>query len=137
MKPQKQTRSGPDGDCIRAVIASLLELPIDQVPDWVKQAEHLMMPEGFEWDYMQRWLDETYGLFLLEIQLVSNLPWNPIPKPAFCIFFGKTKAGVKHAVVGACDQQSFMLLFNPDPSAELDGVDSIAFLVPRDPKLRI
>lgn len=92
-----------------------------------------MLPDGQAWAAMQDWLIANHGMFLLEIHLNARQQWNPVPQIAFCIFMGKTASGVKHAVVGACNGQNFAVVHNPDPDAELDGIESIAFLAPRDP----
>lgn len=133
MTPKLQTRKEPNGDCLRAAIATLLDLPIEQVPDWIKRAFHLMMNEQYATDAMHDWLNDNYNLQLIEIELPANMPWYIVPHGVYCILFGETKNGFKHATVGICHLYEFLMIHNPWPEAEILSVSSVGFLVPRDP----
>lgn len=132
MKPQEQTRKEKNGDCLRACVATLLEVSIDKVPDFalVQDLPGVDFP-GF-WIELQGWLKER-GLWFLEMQLPPNMPWMPLPFEGLCIIFGETKNGIKHAVVGKVIGADFEPVFNPWPEAELDGVGALGFIIPRDP----
>ena len=39
MKPVKQTRTGSNGNCFQACVASVLELPLEAVPDFCNGAD--------------------------------------------------------------------------------------------------
>lgn len=135
MKPQTQLRKEPQGDCLRACIASLLEISIEKVPDFTTAPEIEGSPFPAFWIALQSWLGDK-GLFFLEVQLPANFPWMPMVLPAFCIFFGETSKGVKHAIVGRVEEDQFIPVFNPWPEAELTGgVAALGFIVPRDPHL--
>lgn len=60
MKPVKQTRFGKDGNCFNACIATLLEVPLEQVDviwneeNWLKQLDEILHPLGYcfvEWSF--------------------------------------------------------------------------------------
>ena len=141
MKPVKQIA---DNDCIRACVASLLEFPIEQVPDFM--AEHPQnLPEGYEnattyplwWISLQKFLKQL-NLFYLEIELGENRGWNSLPFNAFCILLGTTDKGVKHSIIGQVVDDKFLPVFNPHPTlGRLTAVEGVAFLVPLDPVLNI
>lgn len=99
---------GQFGDCQRAVIASLLDLPIEQVPHFLQEAEGESDPY---WTGMQTFL-RKFGFAFLE----NNRAWS---------FFGDEGDiyhqisgpsprgnGLYHAVVG-CNGQ---IVFDPHPS---------------------
>lgn len=72
------------GDCASAVIASLLDLPLSEVPFFV-EANH-----GWWW-WLEEWLDKR-GLELEHVER-ENLPAGPV----YCE--GKSPRGFMHAVV--------------------------------------
>lgn len=130
MKPQTQLT---DNDCLRACIASLVHYNIAKVPNFVEAPEIEGQPYPSWWIALQSWLNEM-GMFFLEIRLPENFPWQPIPLPALCIFFGTTTRGIKHAIIGRVENDQFLPVFNPHRSAgELETIEGIGFLVPRDP----
>lgn len=130
MKPQ--TQISPNG-CLQACIATLINYDIHRVPNFVEAGEELI--DGFPawWQALQSWLNDR-GLFFLEIKLVANFPWQPLPIPALAIFFGITAKGIKHAIVGRLSDDKFIPVFNPHPSGGgLTSIEGLGFLVPRDP----
>lgn len=137
MKPQQQKRKEPNGDCLRACVASLLEVPIIKVPDFVTAVDDGDPDYPAWWKALQGWLADM-GLWFLEVQLPPNMPWMPLPLPSLCILFGETAAGVKHAIVGRCEGADYFAVFNPWPEAEFaNGVGALGFILPRDPSLTI
>jgi len=74
MKPvyQKVIEQGK-GDCWRACIASILELDIDEVPNFVGDSDHT---KGITADTLCRdWLKER-GLYIVELLLWNDKPWD-------------------------------------------------------------
>jgi hypothetical protein len=73
MKPvyQKITEIGK-GDCWRACIASILELDIDSVPNFVGEMNPLVGPTHY--DTCKEWL-RSRGLFMLDISLNNDMEW--------------------------------------------------------------
>ena len=115
MKPIMQTRFGlpgedgrmaePPGNCWAACVASILELPLDAVPDEAEFWRPGMTPRQ-SWtlymDHVHRWLHER-GLVLIETR-VSELFYEG-PSDLFtpyCILSGPSprNPAVSHAVVG-------------------------------------
>lgn len=131
-----QTQLTPNA-CLQACIATLLEIPIGKVPNFADAPEVEGSPFPGFWLSLQTWLSQK-GLFLLEMQLPPNMPFMPLPHPVLCIFFGETKRGVKHAIVGRIEGDQFIQVHNPLPEAEFaGGVGGLGFIVPRDPHLVI
>ena len=61
MKPVDQTLFGPDdGNCLQAAIASVLELELEQVPDFANEYDE---PEWH--DRLNEWLVRWYGMWLV------------------------------------------------------------------------
>lgn len=96
MIPVTQTREGSSGDCIAACIASILNLPLDQIPDVNGQ---VFKSIGGPW-----WvrLDDAlhslgYGILVMNVKSLHTI--CPCPG-SVCILLGKSIRGVGHAVVG-------------------------------------
>ncbi len=71
MKPVFQTRFSPNGNCFQAALASVLELPIEQVPDFCNQ---------YKWDWgqqTQKWLVEKFGCYLISVPVETLGAWKP------------------------------------------------------------
>jgi hypothetical protein len=116
MTPVKQEfihdpSNGVYGDCQRAVIASLLDLPLSEVPHFLSLAKNNT---------------ELYWYMIQEFLRDKGYAWLVIPAKAGAAFFGATDnkiyyelsgpsprgSGVTHAVVG-CDGE---IVFDPHPS---------------------
>lgn len=133
MKPQQQLIKTANGDCLRACVASLLEVNINKVPNFVEAPDVPGSEFPGWWLGLQSWLADK-GFWFLEMQLPPGMPLMPIPLPALCIFFGETTTGVKHAIVGRLENDQLYPVFNPWPEAEFSGgVGALGFLLPRDP----
>ncbi len=132
MKPVMQTTLGEDkGNCMSACIASMLEMPIREVPTFLDK-------ETWVRD-LNDWLHQ-YGLFYLEIK------WNPFPiqlsAPVLCIASGKSPRGnFLHCVIGKIKPVSLYkadmeLIHDPHPNREwLIDVQDVGFLIPFDPSV--
>jgi len=93
MKPVMQTRYGDAGNCLTACIASLLELPIEAVPDFIEHdaghGEYLEVFNGF----LSQFGLQALTLFLEHL----DVQWKP---SGYHLIYGYTAEGTKHAVVG-------------------------------------
>jgi len=106
-----QTRLGaPDGNCLEAAIATLLQIPIDAVPDLRAVNGHL--PEAARWELarrrrpvLQRWL-ASHGL-----RLVGGSGFPPPEHAGWYIASGPGPRGLRHAVVYSQGQ----LAWDPHP----------------------
>lgn len=138
MRPAYQTKNHPNGDCLRACLASLLELRAEDVPDFsvLPDEPSSERPHYTEWySAMQEWLIKL-GLQFIEIQLRERA-WVPIPNGILCIFLGELPDHSMHAIVGRCHDDRMEPVFNPSGGEELpfDHVDAVCLLVPIDPML--
>lgn len=132
LKPVDQTRFVPDkGNCFAACVASLLELNIDDVPnfvflepDWIKATQEWLAGRGLG----------MLALFTHEAGYFGNL--YPLPAGLLCIIGGKSPRGdFGHAVVARAHAWKFDVIHDPHPSrAGLAGEpERVYFLIPLDP----
>lgn len=141
MKPVYQNLIHPgEGNCFSACLASLLEIPLELVPNFRKEnpIPNDMMKAAREW------LAENFGLSIVTIQMEKELktgedlrligatPGTPV------LAGGKSPnfEGVQHCVVGEIDKHgmNFVMTHDPNPSGKgLDGRPMhLYFLVPLD-----
>ena len=102
MKPVQQTITGEGGDCLRACVASLLELPIEEVPNfcedrdwcvWLPKLQICLQARGLKMEvYTTSWCEEP------------AMAWGYSPR------------GLPHSVI----YQSGRLAHDPHPSG--DGI---------------
>jgi len=108
-----QTKFGKGGDCFSACIASILELPLSDVPVFC--------------DY-PNWREQTniflaeFGLAYVDIHLPGDLRDNLVEYWGYHIIAGKSSRGLRHAVVG----YKGTMIHDPHPSGdglmpEVDG----------------
>lgn len=104
--------NGLIGDCQRAVIASLLDLDISEVPHFLKIAMERDGTHGGYWDDLQLWLGAR-GFAWLEVASGSAL-WGTREFGVYHEIAGPSPRGngTWHAVVG-CDG---VIVFDPHPS---------------------
>jgi hypothetical protein len=129
-----QTKFGKDeGNCLSACIASLLELPIEEVPSFLDE---------ITWKLdLNKWLAPR-GWFYLECG------WKNFPRimatPIYCIAGGPSPRdrSFEHCVVGRIDNfgdpdddaTSIEVVWDPHPDGtDLVHVNDVGFLIPVDP----
>ncbi len=105
MIPVAQTRTGANGNCWPACIASILELPLAEIPEFSREPEQWLVD-------VQEWL-AGLGLYYVQVK-----PDDPAVQAAFAqseplyhVMEGLSPRGGQHAVVG--DRGKF--LFDPHP----------------------
>jgi hypothetical protein len=157
MLTQKQIH---DKACLQACIANLLEIPVNDVPDFSKfHGLDYDKDKGFPpfWIEVQDFV-KRYGYVLLEIALKDELlcegcqkpqlhdrAWTPLPGKFECIIIGHTAGGLRHAINGFYNGRAFEGVFCPfSGGRDLDSVQhlveavAVCVLVPITPKeLRI
>ncbi len=126
MKPVDQNRfydkdAGTRGNCLQATVASILELELEDVPNFQEAPEEI----GF-WGMFYRYL-RGRGFVVLEIQRESLV----LEPDCLYLAHGDSPRGVKHSVV----YRKGRLVHDPHPSrAGLVGdPDYICLLIPIDP----
>jgi hypothetical protein len=127
------------GDCLTAAVASLLDLPYEQVPCWM--ADAFDRGRAHEWHQdLNRWM-ATQGFLYVRLE-TCHLSWPWLPG-ALCIASMPSQRypEVLHACVGTWVQEGpgvrFQVLHDPNPNNLPYGADEepqrVALLVPRDP----
>jgi hypothetical protein len=96
--------SGTVGNCMQAAIATLLDLPLDDVPHF---AEH------DDWDIRLGVWCHDRGLLWCKFGVQTLPEWVP------CLLTGKSPRGIAHVVVG----RGLSTVWDPHPSR--DGLTSI------------
>ena len=134
MKPVKQTLFGGvddeiKGNCFQAVLASLLELPLDEVPhfcqlcsdeDYWTEISRWLMPRGYLYMCIEQIIVDKYAPFLLQTG-------------HYYIVSGDGPRGHKHNCI-ACKGK---IVFDPHPSNDgLVTIDNYEFLLKWPPGLR-
>ncbi len=119
---QDRTEAGA-GNCLQACLASVLELPLDAVPDFVASGAN---PDWFE--DLRRWLHARAGLDALLLRLDGARSFT---KPAgLFIATGPTAQFGLHSVVCEDDR----VVHDPHPSRPpLLSVDYLIVMTVRDP----
>jgi len=120
MRPVYQTMLGsPDGNCLAACIASLLEVPIEGLPN-PKQSGWFT-----QWNV---WLTAQHGVYL--VRLPAGFADDMSPLQGYYIANGLAARGLRHSVV----YRDGRLCHDPHPEGRgLDEVDDYMVLVPLGP----
>jgi hypothetical protein len=113
------------GDCLSACVATLLDLPLDEVPVFVA--------EPYWYGAMVRWLDARgFALILLQFP-PGTWPWHP-PDDLPLIVGGQSPRGPwGHAVIGIWRGEAMEVLHDPHPSRDgiIGDARSVYVLAPR------
>lgn len=124
MKPVMQTKFGdPDGNCFASCLASLLELPLESVPDF---------QEKDWWGAFKRWLKKRG---LAPINLYGGKGYI-LPRDTLCIAGGKGPRGLEHSVIWKTGGHGVAkMVHDPHPSGEglVGKPRDLTFLVSFDP----
>lgn len=108
MKRVFQDLTQSKGNCFQACLASLFELPIDEVP-------HFMVHGHLWFDCLQEWL-EPMGYYALDIQYS---PFMAEWIKGYWIATGVAKRGILHSVIYLDEH----LVHDPHPSCV--GIESV------------
>jgi len=120
MKPVDQTKlhdpdNGIRGNCMAASLASILELPLSDVPEFEDMDEDW-------WPKLMKWL-ELLGFYLIQ--------WSEeVCLQGYCLCSGMSERGVNHQVV----YKNGKLVHDPHPSKTgIKKVSEVWALLPIDP----
>lgn len=130
MIPIHQTRFGKDGNCFQACLASVLERPLESVPDFCQEPG-----DGAWWDLCRHWLREQGFIGVL------LYPDDSDPR-----HLEATLSGLIHIASGKTIRSSSLLhatvwfggklVFDPHPKKHgLARVEDTIFLIPMRPEL--
>lgn len=132
MKPINQTIfKPPHGNCLQAAIASIFELPLDKVPNFMERKSDW-------WDFYQRWLGQTFDVYSLRFDAGHYDAWldgNKGPAEGYIIngyhlITGKSPRGDYNHVVVGYDRKPIFDPF-PDGDCELIGEREYELFVKR------
>lgn len=121
MTPVFQTMFQPQGNCWEACLASLLEVPVSEVPDGRQEGG-----TRSNWTQIQMWLFERFGqvLMMLPLHLAGSVAVAP---EGYYILSGRALTGIPHAVVA----RAGMIVHDPNPyGGGLETVSVFEVLVP-------
>lgn len=135
-----QTRTGrPAGNCTEAAIASILEVPLEAVPD-LFDPEADPEAEGWRdhrWKVVHDWLLAEHGMKYVQIR---RPPSEALPiiaqgigeermRTTHHLLMGKNPDGVGHAVVALAGE----VVWDPNPRRRgITDPDEVVFLLPAD-----
>lgn len=125
MTVMRSVEAGTVGDCLRACIASLLELKASDVPHFTQQ--QIESAKLDVWAIVDDWLAQR-GLALVIVK-ISGAPEPQIPRGVHYIGIGPSPRGmVQHAVI----YSDGAMVHDPHPSrAGIETLDRIGLLVRR------
>ena len=111
MVPAQQTRTGANGDCFPSCLASILELPLAEIPEFSTEPDQWLAD-------VQEWL-ATLGLYYVQVK-----PDDPALRAAFAqqgplyhVIEGMSPRGGQHAVVGDRGR----MVWDPHPKTDGTG----------------
>jgi hypothetical protein len=97
--------NGKQGDCLRACVATLLQIPPENIPHFGSD------PENPNWLYSLNLFLEKRGLWFVEVPNVRMF-WHSSASPVFHMLIGKTVRGTRHSVVAKNGE----MIHDPHPS---------------------
>jgi hypothetical protein len=117
--PITQSRVGENGNCLAAALASVLEIPIEDLPEFTD--------DGWQGE-LNSWLAPR-SLCYLEFPVHDQERWRSyyLRHAGFHLLCGPSERGLYHAVVARAGK----IVHDPHPSrAGLQKVEQAGFLVP-------
>lgn len=120
MTPVDQTYDMELGNCLQACVATILDLKIDDVPNFMKT-------HGPRWFVeLRAWLDKR-GKYAVYVSTLNSLVSHVYPHELHWIGVGDGPRGVRHAVVCLHNQ----VVHDPHPSREgLAEIEDALIIVP-------
>ena len=120
MIPVTQTRMGDRGNCLSACVASLLEIPIEWVPDFTRELYGPVTPQPMK---LNAWLTSV-GLEALYCMTDLMHPHHVAPD-GYYIMTGWSPRGRPHVVIGLGKD----IVHDPHPTrAGLTSIDGFIIL---------
>jgi hypothetical protein len=123
--PVNQTRFGQRGNCMQASVASLLDLPIDAVPDfvvirsWWLALDELVRPRG-----------------LTPVEHRPAVPITTAGDGMLALLSGTSPRGYRHMVVGRLGLSGWEVAHDPHPEGGgIDPIDYAILFVAVDPSV--
>lgn len=105
MKPVYQTKFGDEGNCLRASVASLLELKLEDVPEWGDYV-------GWYADFCAFFRQHGLQPFRLKASEI-------VPHDTYYLIWGISPRGIDHSVIGLNGTMVH------DPHPDQSGIETI------------
>ena len=124
MKPVYQTRFGyPEGNCHAAALASVLEIPIEEIPNFGIDDDW--------YDHFVRYMVSHHALQPIDFIIPKNVVHDLWVPQGYHLINGTSSRGLEHSVVGFMGEMEFDP--HPDDSGleEIDSYTIFAVLGPR------
>jgi len=108
------------GNCLPACVASILEIPISEVPNvevfyhmegdtyWAEVMQTFLSSKGWEWSG-----DDRYQVFHPEFEMVNDVLKEDL-KDTYYLAIGNSPRGIRHV----CIYQNGVLAHDPHPSRD-------------------
>lgn len=125
MKPVTQTEVGSRGNCLSACVASLLEIPIEWVPNFTSEPHE---PPGLQPIRLNQWLNQI-GIEAIYCMTDIMSPEHSDPD-GYYIMTGFSPRGRPHVVIGSGKEIAH------DPHPDRSGLvyaDGFILLLPLEP----
>lgn len=117
MIPVMQTELDRKGNCYSACVASILEIPIESLPNLHQWGRNWLIP------FSKAVHEHGYNLLIVRPSMITRMPYI---EGTYCILTGKSPRGrCNHAVValGSCqDDGRFKIRMVHDPHPDNAGV---------------
>lgn len=123
MIPIKQTVLGRGGNCFAACIASIMELELENVPNFCTN-------ENWR-EETNKWLS-TFGFFYMDFHLAGDLRDELCQYWGYHIIAGDSPRGLRHATVGY--RGHIYHDPHPDNNGLVSGDWEYGFIIPRIPR---
>ena len=140
MKPVRQTRlAGTDGEtpgnCFQACLASIFDVPLEDVPDWKDRIDAYRGDKRTpkcrdrtwqqHWMDVQHWLRDAFQLTMLEVK-AGSIQGFDMHEECLSIATGRSRRGTLHA----CVARGKEIVHDPHPKNEgLNRISTFTYFV--------
>ncbi len=126
MNPVQQTKFGfPDGNCLAAALASVLEIPLEKIPNFGVDDNW--------YDCFARYMISHHALQPINFNVLDEGVHELWVPKGYHLINGESSRGLKHSVVGFMGE----MVFDPHPDNDgLTEIESYTIFAVLDPAIR-
>ena len=125
VKPVFQTKTGKYGNCMSACLATVLELPIEMVPNFYEAIDD--KDDAAQWWAAVASFLQPFNLGITTLQFQNPDDFTRLP--GIFIVAGTSPRGLSHATVW----QNGAMIHDPHPDGGGIKIETVDFLYPLDP----